>query len=104
MATNQTQPEGPMSALTAEMRANYKLAVERALTHLPVKNGVVNIDAIWIETSLPYEILNEILRLEDLQLPDNVERINMKSNVRKRQPGPSKRRRRRKPKRKKGKS
>jgi hypothetical protein len=64
------------------MKANYKLAVEKAIARLPVKNGVVNIDAIWVETSLPFEILNEVLRQGDLVLPNNVDRINVKSNVR----------------------
>jgi len=98
---NQTQTDDAIPELTADMRASYKLAVERALTHLPVKNGVVNIDAIWIETSIPYQILNEILRLDDLELPPNVERINTKSNVRAAEGGRTKRRRRRrKPKKK----
>lgn len=80
------------------MKANYKLAIEKAITHLPVKNGVINIDSIWIATSLPYEILNEILREDGLVLPDNVDRINLKSNVRtKGQTRPSRRRRRKRP-------
>lgn len=80
------------------MRANYKLAVEKAIAHLPVKNGVINIDSIWVETSLPYEILNDVLRDDSLVLPDNVDRINMKSNVRtKEQVRSSRRRKRRKP-------
>jgi hypothetical protein len=65
------------------MLTSYKIAVERAMPRLPVKNGVIDIDSIWIETSIPYEILQEILRREDLELPDNVERINLKSRVEK---------------------
>jgi len=72
--------EAPVSD---EMIANYKTAVERAIPHLPVKNGVVDIDSIWIETSIPYELLEDILQREDLQLPENVERINRKSRVKK---------------------
>jgi len=72
--------EAPVSD---EMIANYKTAVERAIPHLPVKNGVVDIDSIWIETSIPYELLEGILRREDLELPENVERINRKSRVKK---------------------
>ena len=84
--------------ILAEMAGSYKQGVEKAITRLPVKNGVINIDSIWVETSIPYEILNVILRREDLVLPDNVERINMKSNVRtKEQLRKSRRRRRRKP-------
>ncbi|HHK67239.1 hypothetical protein DRJ24_03180 [Candidatus Acetothermia bacterium] len=64
------------------MSLRYKEAVERVISHLPVKNGVVDIDSIWIETSLPYTLLDEILRREDLKLPENVERINLTSRVR----------------------
>lgn len=80
---------------TDEMIANYKQAVERAIPHLPVKNGVVEIDAIWIETSIPYDLLRKLLQREDLQLPENVERINLKSRTKQGgQRGGSKRRRR----------
>ncbi len=96
--TEQEQPESPAPIIDEEMTASYKQAIERAIAHLPVKNGVVNIDSIWIETSIPYEILDEFLRRDDLELPDNVDRINLKSNVRaKEQIRKSRRRRKRKP-------
>jgi len=62
----------------AAMYLRYKDAVERAIPHLPVKNGVVDIDSIWVETSIPMAILRELLKRSDLVLPENVERINMK--------------------------
>jgi len=65
-----------------EMALRYKEAVERVIARVPVKNGVVDIDSIWIETSLPYTLLTEILRRDDLKLPENVERINMTSRIR----------------------
>jgi len=74
------QESGPVSD---EMIASYKTAIERALPRIPVKNGVIDIDSIWIETSIPYELLQEVLRREDLELPENVERINLKSRVEK---------------------
>ena len=77
------------------MVANYKQALERAIARLPVKNGVVDIDSIWIETSIPYDLLRKLLQRDDLDLPENVERINMKSRVRKGDRRGSKRRRRR---------
>ena len=96
--TEQEQPESPVPTIDEEMVASYRQAIERAIAHLPVKNGVVNIDSIWIETSIPYEILDEFLRRDDLVLPDNVDRINLKSNVRaKEQIRKSRRRRKRKP-------
>jgi hypothetical protein len=67
----------------AEMVAAYKLALERVIARLPVKNGVVDIDSIWIETSIPYDLLRKLLQRDDLVLPENVERINLKSQARK---------------------
>ena len=98
----QEQQGSPTSTVKEEMTANYKLAIEKAITHLPIKNGVINIDSIWVETSIPYEILNEILRENDLALPDNVDRINVKSNVRVEEQVRTSRRRRRKKPRAKG--
>ena len=96
--TEQEQPESPAPIIDEEMTASYKQAIERAIAHLPVKNGVVNIESIWIETSIPYKILDELLRRDDLELPDNVDRINLKSSVRaKEQIRKSRRRRKRKP-------
>ncbi len=96
--TEQEQRKSPAPIIDEEMAASYKQAIERAIAHLPVKNGVVNIDSIWIETSIPYKILDELLRRDDLELPDNVDRINLKSNVRaKEQIRKSRHRRKRKP-------
>ena len=94
----QDQKEHPEEIVNDEMHASYKQAIERAIAHLPVKNGVINIDSIWIETCLPYEILNQVLRQDDLVLPDNVDRINLKSNVRAKERIRKNRRRKRKPK------
>jgi len=79
-----------------DMLASYKQAVERAIARLPVKNGVVDIDAIWIETSIPYDLLRRVLGRDDLKLPENVDRINLKSYAKGgERRGGSKRRRRR---------
>lgn len=67
---------------TEEMLLRYKQAVERAIPHLTVRNGVVDIDSIWVETSIPYRLLQEILVRDDIVLPENVARINTKSRVR----------------------
>ena len=49
----------PTHAVDEEMKANYKLAVEKAIAHLPVKNGVINIDSIWIATSIYLKTVGE---------------------------------------------
>jgi len=81
-----------------EMLARYKQAVERAIPHVPVKNGVVEIDSLWVETSIPYTLLQEILARNDLILPENVQRINTTSRVR---TGEERGKKKRKPRRRK---
>jgi len=81
-----------------EMLARYKQAVERAIPHVPVKNGVVEIDSLWVETSIPYTLLKEILARNDLILPENVQRINTTSRVR---TGEKRGKKKRKPRRRK---
>jgi hypothetical protein len=79
-----------------EMLERYKVAVERALPRVPVKNGVVEIDSVWVETPLPYDLLEAILRRDDLKLPPNVERIHLRTRAQQGEPGaPGKRRRKR---------
>jgi hypothetical protein len=78
-----------------EMIAHYKAAVERSLPRIPVKNGVVDIDSIWVETSLPYDILLTILRRDDLKLPANIERIHLKSRAQQGEPSGKRKRRKR---------
>ena len=71
----------PQMADAEAMLLRYKDAVERAIHHLPVKNGVVDIDSIWVETSLPLGLLRTLLQRNDLKLPENVERVNLKSRT-----------------------
>jgi len=80
------------------MLARYKQAVERAIPHVPVKNGVVEIDSLWVETSIPFTLLKEILTRNDLILPENVQRINTTSRVR---TGEQRGKKKRKPRRRK---
>ena len=79
MATNDQATPNPLG--DEEMIARYKQAVERALPRVPVKNGVIEIDSVWVETSLPYDLLEAILRREDLVRPANVERIILKTRA-----------------------
>ena len=86
----------PEGLANEEMLLRYKQTVERVIPHLPAKNGVVDIDSIWVETSIPFELLQAILTQPDLALPDHVERINTKSKLRfGEQSGHSKRKRKR---------
>jgi len=53
----------------------YKKAIEKALPEIPVENGAITLEAIWLETALPEDLILEILRSDELELPPNVERI-----------------------------
>ena len=53
----------------------YVKAVERALPELPVENGRIRFDKLWLETALPEDLLMEILENEELALPSNVDQI-----------------------------
>jgi hypothetical protein len=77
--TQSTPDQGTTES--SDMLLRYKDAVERAIPHLPVKNGVVDIDSIWVETSLPLALLRSLLQRSDLKLPENVERVNLKSRA-----------------------
>ncbi|MEW5825584.1 MAG: hypothetical protein AB1778_02030 [Candidatus Bipolaricaulota bacterium] len=72
------EQDEPREGLSSEMLDRYKVAVERALPRVPVKNGVADIDSVWVETSLPYDLLATILRRTDLKKPPNVERIHVR--------------------------
>ncbi|MFQ6090142.1 MAG: hypothetical protein ACE5LD_01685 [Candidatus Bipolaricaulia bacterium] len=56
-------------------RERYREAIERVLPLLPVENGTISIDAIWVETSLPRDLIIEIVQEGGLALPPTVERI-----------------------------
>jgi len=102
---NEQQPENHESLpVDDKMEQSYKQAIERAISHLPAKNGVVSIDSIWVETSIPQDILLTLLERGDIELPDRVERINMKSSFPKSSSRSRSRRRRRRPRRRKDKS
>jgi len=73
------------------MLARYKRAVEQAITRVPVRNGVVDIDSIWVEASIPFDLLRQVLARSDLALPENVERINTKTRIREGEPSGTRR-------------
>lgn len=53
----------------------YVKAIERALPQLPVENGKIRFETLWLETALPEDLLLEILGNHELELPANVEQI-----------------------------
>ena len=55
--------------------SKYKKAIEKAVPEIPVENGAITLEAIWLETSLPEDLIIEILSGNELVLPANVERV-----------------------------
>lgn len=55
--------------------SRYVRGIEESLTKIPFKNGTVTIDDIHLETSLPYDLIAEILAKEDIQYPENLDEI-----------------------------
>jgi hypothetical protein len=53
----------------------YKRAIEKAIPEIPVENGAITLEAIWLETALPEDLILEVLGNNELTLPPNVERI-----------------------------
>ncbi len=53
----------------------YKRAIEKALAEIPVENGAVTLEALWLETAIPQDIIIEIVRNGGLELPPYVEKI-----------------------------
>ena len=72
MERNINRPEFPEFQVDYEA---YRRAIERVLPEIPVENGAIDIDSIWVETSLPRDLIIEIVQAGGLQLPPNVERI-----------------------------
>lgn len=59
----------------------YARAVERALPELPVEDGAIHLQELWIETGLPYDLLETLLKRYPLRWPSNVQRIRLRSEV-----------------------
>jgi hypothetical protein len=55
--------------------SKYKRAIEKAIPEIPVENGAITLEAIWLETALPEDLILEIIKNNELLLPANVERI-----------------------------
>ncbi len=53
----------------------YAEAIEGALNRLTVKNGVVRVRQIQLETSVPKDIIHEVLDKELVEFPERIDRI-----------------------------
>ncbi len=67
-----TQPDGPY--LPNAMQ-NYARAIEKTLAEVPVVNGVVDLEALWMELGLPRDLIIEVFETMEIKLPPHVERV-----------------------------
>ncbi|MFB6290153.1 MAG: hypothetical protein ABEJ25_00260 [Candidatus Bipolaricaulia bacterium] len=55
--------------------SRYAGAIEEALVRLDAKNGVVNIRQIYLETSVPRDLIIEVLNRGIVDFPERIDEI-----------------------------
>ncbi len=60
------------------LRASYKKAIEKALERVPVRNGVARVHDLWIETSIPKDLIIELLKENEIRFPSHVKRVELR--------------------------
>ncbi len=61
----------------ARIPDGYRRAIEEALKKVPVRNGVVSVRDLWLETALPMGLIVELLQSDGVQLPAHVVRVDL---------------------------
>jgi hypothetical protein len=59
----------------ARLRESYCRALEKAFEHVPVRNGVVSVEDLWLETAIPVDLIVELLESDGVKIPPHVERV-----------------------------
>jgi len=59
------------------MKEGYRKAIEKALERVPARNGVVSLRDLWLETSLPEDLLVDTLREDGIAMPPHVMRVDL---------------------------
>lgn len=54
---------------------NYARAIEKTLAEVPVVNGAVDLETLWMELGLPRDLIIEVLETMEIKLPPHVEKI-----------------------------
>lgn len=54
---------------------NYARALEKMLNEVPVVNGAVDLETLWLESALPHDLIIEVLGTMEVRLPPHVEKI-----------------------------
>lgn len=66
----------------SRLKEGYLRAIETALARVPVHNGVVFARDLWLETSLPIDLIAELLRENGIKLPPHVKRVDFEAPAR----------------------
>lgn len=67
----------------ARLREGYCRALEKALERVPVRNGVVSVEDLWLETAIPVDLIVELLESDGVKIPAHVERVDFGKHRRK---------------------
>lgn len=67
----------------ARVRCGYCQALEKAFERVPVRNGVVRIEDLWLETAIPMDLIVELLESDGVKIPPHVERVDFGKGKRK---------------------
>lgn len=67
----------------SRMPEGYRRAIERALERVPVRNGIVSIRDLWLETALPANLIADLLQADGIQMPAHVVRVDLERPPRK---------------------
>ena len=70
-----TQPLDPNFVYLPEADAKYQKAIATTLQGLPVINGIIDLDSIWLECALPRDLIINIFESYEIELPANVEKV-----------------------------
>ncbi|MCS7216665.1 MAG: hypothetical protein N2507_02815 [Candidatus Bipolaricaulota bacterium] len=68
----------------AKLRDGYCRALEKAFERVPIRNGVVSVEDLWLETAIPVDLIVELLESEGVKIPPHVERVDFGNFKRKR--------------------
>ncbi len=66
------EPDGPY---LPDAMQRYARAIEKTLAEVPVVNGVVDVEALWMELALPRDLIIEVFQTVEIRLPPHVERV-----------------------------
>jgi hypothetical protein len=67
----------------AGLRDRYCRALERAFERVLVRNGVVSVEDLWLETAIPVDLIVELLESDGVKIPPHVERVDFGKTKRK---------------------